>query len=195
MSDKKPVLVGQQEFSAIYDGTARNVAQWLQRGQLDYDEAVIISGRAYWTLGFAVAQGERFARAKKPNMAVVEQLVEEQSPGRGLVSALTVHRGDLPPIVGQREIVAMIDEDPSSFLPRLDAAIKDGDFPASDWRLSGSPLWLLSSALDTLESTTRFSKIKSRTPVINREVVEALKSGLYDGPGSKILTRGATKKS
>ncbi|MEU3566882.1 hypothetical protein AB0E96_00405 [Kitasatospora sp. NPDC036755] len=193
MSDKKPVLVGQQEFSAIYGGTARNVAQWIQRNQLDYSEAVIISGRAYWTLGFAVAQGERFKRPKEPNMAVVEQLVEEQSPGRGLVSALTVHRGDLPPIVGQHEIVAMIDEDPSSFLPRLEAAIRDDRFPAPDWRLSGSPLWLLSSALDTLETTTRFSKLKSRTPVINREVVEALQSGRYDGPGSEILRRGAAK--
>nr|BFD90905.1 hypothetical protein KitaXyl93_22650 [Kitasatospora sp. Xyl93] len=189
------MLVGQQEFSAIYDGTARNVAQWIQRGQLDYSEAVIVSGRAYWTLGFAVAQGERFARPKEPNMTVVEQLVEEQSPGRGLVSALTVQRADLPPIVGQQEIVAILDEDPAAFLPRLSAAIKASAFPGPDWSLSGSPLWLLSSATDGLESTDRFSKIKSKTPEINGEVVEALKSGRYDGPGSKILTRGIKKKS
>ncbi|MGW7579715.1 hypothetical protein ACWGKU_05025 [Kitasatospora sp. NPDC054768] len=192
---RRPVLVGQQEFSAIYDGTARNVAQWIQRGQLDYSEAVIVSGRAYWTIGFAVAQGERFARPKEPNMAVVEQLVEEQSPGRGLVSALTVQRADLPPIVGQQEIAAIVSEDPGAFLPRLSAAIKASAFPAPDWSLSGSPLWLLSSAIDGLESTDRFSKIKSKTPEISSEVVERLKSGQYGGPGSKILTRGVKKKS
>ncbi|MFJ6136471.1 hypothetical protein [Kitasatospora sp. NPDC092286] len=191
---RKPVIVGGQELSAIYDGPPRNAAQWIQRGQLDYEEAKIVSGRAYWTLQFAVGLGERFARPKEPNMAVVEELVQTQSPGRSLVSALAVHLADLPPIVGKQEFVAMIvGEDPVHGLPRLDHALKTGTFPAPDWKLSGSPLWLLDNAL---EGAARMNAApKAKPVVIDEEVEKGLREGTYAGPGSVILTRGVTKKS
>ncbi|MDY0811433.1 hypothetical protein [Kitasatospora purpeofusca] len=186
--------MGGQELSAIYDGPARNTAQWIQRGQLDYEEAKIISGRAYWTLQFAVGLGERFARPKEPNMAVVEELVQTQSPGRSLVSALAVHLADLPPVVGKQEFVAMIvGEDAMHGLPRLDHAVKTGTFPAPDWKLSGSPLWLLDNAL---EGAARMNDVpKAKPVVIDEEVARSLREGTYTGPGSVILTRGVSKKS
>ncbi|GAA1161826.1 hypothetical protein ACFQ0T_29270 [Kitasatospora gansuensis] len=188
------MIVGGQELAAIYDGPPRNTAQWLQRGSLDYEDAKIISGRAYWTLQFAVALGERFTRPKEPNMAVVEELLREQAPGRSLVSALAVHLADLPPIVGKQEFVAMIvDEDAMHGLPRLDHALKTGTFPAPDWKLSGSPLWLLDTAL---EGAARMNAAPKAKPlVIDAEVEKSLREGTYAGPGSVILTRGVAKKS
>ncbi|MER5862868.1 hypothetical protein [Kitasatospora sp. NPDC002040] len=189
----KPVIVGGQELAAIYDGPPRNTAQWLQRGSLDYGEAKIISGRAYWTLQFAVALGERFVRPKEPNMAVVAELVEAQSPGKSLASALAVHRADLPPIVGKQEFATMIvGEDAAHALPRLDFALGAGTFPPPDWKLSGSPLWLLDTAL---EGAARMNATKGKPVIIDEEVLESLRNGTYDGPGSVVLTRGAKKKS
>ncbi|MFF8769052.1 hypothetical protein [Kitasatospora sp. NPDC015120] len=191
---QKPVIVGGQELAAIYGGPPRATAQWIQRGSLDYSDAKIISGRAYWTLQFAVGLGERFARPKEPNMAVVEELLQEQSPGRSLVSALAVHVADLPPIVGKQEFVAMIvGEDAMHGLPRLDHALKTGTFPAPDWKVSSSPLWLLDSAL---EGAARMNEVpKGKPVVIDEQVEKSLREGTYAGPGSVILTRGASKKS
>ncbi|MFD4394374.1 hypothetical protein [Kitasatospora sp. NPDC058478] len=188
----KPVLVGATELAAIYDGPPRNTAQWIQRGQLDYSQAVIISGRAYWTLGFAVALGEAFAREKTPNMAVVEELLTAQSPGRSLVSALTVSRDKLPPIVGRQEVAAMVNEDSNQWTARMEGAAKAGTFPEPDWYLSGSPLWLLDSALAGIVAMQGVARVKP--PVLDESVVESLRGGLYDGPGSKILARGVKKK-
>ncbi|MFJ8430405.1 hypothetical protein ACIQ9P_03775 [Kitasatospora sp. NPDC094019] len=189
----KPVLVGGQELAAVYGAPARNVAQWLQRGALDYSEAVIVSGKPYWTLQFAVVLGEKFARPKDPDMAVVEELRQAQAPRRSLVSALAVHRADLPPIVGKQEITAVIGEINDSGLSRVDKAVRAGTFPESDWYLSGAPLWLLDSALAGVEGMREVARTKP--PVVDVEVVESLRAGVYDGPGSAVLSKGPRKKS
>ncbi|MEU5389184.1 hypothetical protein [Kitasatospora cineracea] len=186
------VLVGGQEFAAVYDGPARNTAQWIQRGVLDYEEAVIVSGRAYWPIGFAVAFGESTERKKTPNMEYVRQLVAEQAPGRTVTTTtmnavLAVRVGDLPPIVGIQEILALTGEDPTKAKLVTDAVTKEV-FTAPDWRLSGSPLWLLPNALTGLERMRE--RPKSRPLVVIPEVLQALESGTYTGPGAQVLTRG-----
>ncbi|MFC8449502.1 hypothetical protein [Kitasatospora sp. NPDC057223] len=181
------VIVGAQEFAAVYDGPARNTAQWIHRGALDYSDAVIVSGRAYWPLGAAVAFGERTERKKTPNMGYVEQLVAEQAPGRSVRTALAVRAADLPPIVGIQEILALTGEDPTKAKLVTDAVTK-GVFPEPDWRLSGSPLWLLPNALAGLDRMRE--RPRSRPLEVIPEVLAALENGTYDGPGSQILTRG-----
>nr|BEK65681.1 hypothetical protein KPHV_29080 [Kitasatospora purpeofusca] len=186
-------MVGGQELAAVYDGPARNVAQWIQRGSLDYSEAVIVSGKPYWTLQFAVVLGEKFTRPKDPNMAVVEELRRAQAPDRSLMSVLAVHRANLPAIVGKQEITAVIGEINDSGLARVDKAVKAGTFPEPDWYLSGAPLWLLDSALVGVKGMREVARTKP--PVVDVEVVEALRRGRYDGPGSVVLSKGPRKKS
>ncbi|MFE2346140.1 hypothetical protein [Kitasatospora cineracea] len=186
------VLVGAQEFAAVYDGPARNTAQWIQRGVLGYEEAVIVSGRAYWSLGTAVAFGETTERKKTPNMDVVEQLVAEQAPGRSVEAALQLRAVGSLPIVGVQEILALTGEDPTKAKLITDAVNK-GVFTAPDWRLSGSPLWLLPNALVGLDRMRE--RPKSRPLVVIPEVQKALEERTYDGPGSQILTgQGRTKE-
>ncbi|MEU8919526.1 hypothetical protein AB0D10_01145 [Kitasatospora sp. NPDC048545] len=182
------VLVGAQEFSTVYKAPARNVAQWIQRGVLDYSEAVIVSGRAYWPIGAAVAFGESTDRGKTPDMTYVEQLVAEQAPGRSVKAALAVRAADLPPIVGSQEIMALTGEDPVKAFPPLTIAVKGGVFTEPDWQLSRSPLWLLPNALAGLDRMRE--RPRSRPLVVIPEVLKALESGTYDGPGSQILSRG-----
>ncbi|WP_327073191.1 hypothetical protein OG196_14185 [Kitasatospora purpeofusca] len=181
------VLVGSQEFAAVYGVPARNTAQWIQRGLLDYQEAVIVSGRAYWPIGAAVAFGESAERPRTPDMAYVEQLVAEQAPGRSAKTALAVRAKDLPPIVGIQEVLALTGEDPTKGKLVTDAVTK-GVFTSPDWRLSGSPLWLLPNALTGLDRMRE--RPKSRPLVVIPEVLAALENGTYDGPGSQVLTRG-----
>ncbi|KDN85645.1 hypothetical protein [Kitasatospora cheerisanensis] len=191
-SSKKPVIVGGHELAAIYGGAPRNVSQWIQRGSLTYDDAKVLSGKPYWTLQFAVQLGEQFPRPKEPDMSVVEELIEQQSPGRTVVSALTVHRSDLPAIVGKQEIVAMVGQEATSWLPSLDHAIEAGTFTAPDWRMGGgSPLWLLDNALVGIE---QMRAVARTNPVAaDEKVVEALRAGTYDGPGSRVLSKGPKK--
>ncbi|MCX4749247.1 hypothetical protein OG455_27705 [Kitasatospora sp. NBC_01287] len=182
------VLVGAQEFAGVYDGPARNTAQWIQRGVLGYDEAVIVSGRAYWPIGVAVQFGEATERKKVPNMEFVEKLVAEQAPGRSVKAALAVRAGDLPPIVGSQEIMVLVGEDPATAGGPFSKAMKDGVFTEPDWRLSGSPLWLLPNALAGLDRMRE--RPRSRPLEVIPAVLESLEGGTYDGPGSQVITRG-----
>ncbi|MGI5133572.1 hypothetical protein [Streptomyces sp. CA-106110] len=70
----------------------------------------------------------------------------------------------------------------------LSAVVRQGRFASADYRLSGSPLWLL----DTLIEAAPDIRAKSRTVVwaIVPQVEAALRQGRYTGPGSVIVPRG-----
>ncbi|MFD7639594.1 hypothetical protein ACFV4P_02980 [Kitasatospora sp. NPDC059795] len=178
------VLVGAQEFAAVFGGPARNTAQWIQRGVLDYDEAAIVSGRAYWPIGFVLAWGDTPERQKTPDMDYVKQLIAEQAPGANEKVVMAVRANSLPPIVGVQEILALTGEDPTKAKLITDA-MKAGVL-TPDWRLSGSPLWRLPSALAGLERMRE--RPKSRPLVVIPEVEKALEGRTYDGPGSRITS-------
>ncbi|ORT54292.1 hypothetical protein [Streptomyces sp. CB03238] len=179
---KKPYLVGHQEFAALYGVEAQMVGQWLapSRGVLDPATAIVVSGVRYWPLGFACRFGQTTARPKTLHIRVKERLIAEQ--GEGWEADL----GDeLPPIVGQQEIIEMF------HLPaqgNLATTIASGRFPEEDWLLSGSRLWLLDTVLDAVPALRESAR--SLPWDVDEEVIAALRAGTYDGPGSKVLTRG-----
>lgn len=178
----KPYLVGHQEFAALYGVEPGMVGQWLSpsRRVLDPTTAIVVSGVRYWPLGFAARFGTTTPRHKQVNVRVKERLVAEQ--GEGWMADL----GDeLPPIVGQHEIIQIF------HLPaqgNLATTIATGRFPNQDWLLSGSMLWLLDTVLEAAPSL----RASARTLAweADETVVSALREGTYDGPGSQVLTRG-----
>ncbi|MGI5517918.1 hypothetical protein [Streptomyces sp. CA-106131] len=70
----------------------------------------------------------------------------------------------------------------------LSAVVRQGRFTPADYHLSGSPLWLM----DTLIETAPEMRAKSRTVVwaVVPQVEAALRQGRYTGPGSAIVPRG-----
>ncbi len=182
MSRRKPYLVGHQEFAALYRVDPKMVAQWLapSRSVLDPSTALVVSGVRYWPLGFAARFGTTTARFRQVDLDVKARIVEEQ--GAGWEPDL----GDeLPPIVGQQEIITMF------HLPaqgNLATTIATGRFPGCDWLLSGSMLWLLETVLDAVPDLRQSARSVSWDA--DEEVVAALRGGTYDGPGSRVLTRG-----
>ncbi|WP_406436872.1 hypothetical protein OHB14_61015 [Streptomyces sp. NBC_01613] len=65
----------------------------------------------------------------------------------------------------------------------------NGMLPAPDYVLSGSKWWLLDTVLDAAETTMQ--KSRKGTWQLRDEVVEALREGQYEGPGSFIARRGS----
>ncbi|MFD8379121.1 hypothetical protein ACFV2X_11385 [Streptomyces sp. NPDC059679] len=182
MRQLKPYLVGHQEFAALYGVEPGMVGQWLSpsRRALDPATAIVVSGVRYWPLGFAARYGTTTPRFKQVNVRVKERLIAEQ--GEGWEADL----GDeLPPIVGQQEIIQIF------HLPaqgNLATTIATGRFPHRDWLLSGSPLWLLDTVLDAVSALRESAR--SLPWETDAAVIAALRNGTYDGPGSKVLTRG-----
>ncbi|MGW2695322.1 hypothetical protein ACWC3Y_26465 [Streptomyces sp. NPDC001296] len=183
MSRRKPYLVGHQEFAALYRVDPKQVAQWLSpsRGSvLDPETAIIVSGVRYWPLGFAAGWGATTARFRQVDLDVKAQIIEEQGEG------WEPNLGDeLPPIVGQQEIIELF------HLPaqgNLATTIATGRFPEHDWLLSGSMLWMLDTVLDAVPNLRESAR--SLPWDVDEEVVAALRDGTYDGPGSRVLTRG-----
>ncbi|TVL92023.1 hypothetical protein [Streptomyces sp. SAJ15] len=183
MSRGKPYLVGHQEFAALYRVDPKQVAQWLSpsRGSvLDPETAIVVSGVRYWPLGFAAGWGATTARFRQVDLDVKARIIAEQ--GEGWEPGL----GDeLPPIVGQQEIIELF------HLPaqgNLATTIATGRFPEHDWLLSGSMLWMLDTVLDAVPKLRE--RARSLPWDVDEEVVAALRDGTYDGPGSRVLTRG-----
>lgn len=183
MSRRKPYLVGHQEFAALYRVDPKQVAQWLSpsRGSvLDPETAIIVSGVRYWPLGFAAGWGATTARFRQVDLDVKARIIAEQ--GEGWEPGL----GDeLPPIVGQQEIIELF------HLPaqgNLATTIATGRFPEHDWLLSGSMLWMLDTVLDAVPSLRESAR--SLPWDVDEAVAAALRDGTYDGPGSRVLTRG-----
>ncbi|MBT2366184.1 hypothetical protein J7E88_12910 [Streptomyces sp. ISL-10] len=182
MDRLKPYLVGHQEFAALYGVEPQMVGQWLSpsRRTLDPATAMVVSGVRYWPLGFAVRYGTTTTRFKQVDIRVKERLIAEQ--GEGWEADLGE---ELPAIVGQQEIIQIF------HLPsqgNLATAITTGRFPPHDWLLSGSPLWLLDTVLDAVPELR--ASARSLPWEVDEAVVAALRDGTYDGPGSKVLTRG-----
>ncbi|MFF9478056.1 hypothetical protein [Streptomyces sp. NPDC014733] len=177
---QKPYLVGHQEFAALYGVKPQMVAKWLTRGVLDSATAIVISGVRYWPLGFAARYGATTPRPKPVDVQAKERLIAQQ--GEGWEADLGE---ELPPIVGQREIVQLFR------LPaqgNLSTAIAAGRFVDSDWKLSGSQLWLLDTVI---EAGAALRKSAHTVPwEVDEAVAAALREGTYGGPGSRVLTRG-----
>ena len=182
MSRRKPFLVGHQEFAALYRVDPMMISQWLapSRRVLDPSTAIVVSGVRYWPLGFAARFGTTTKRFRQVDFDAKSRIIAEQ--GQGWEADL----GDeLPPVVGQQEIIEMF------HLPsqgNLAMTIATGRFPQSDWLLSGSMLWMLETVLEAVPALRESAR--SLPWDVDEEVVTALRDGTYDGPGSRIFTRG-----
>jgi hypothetical protein len=178
----KPYLVGHQEFAALYGVEPQMVSQWLapSRAVLDPATAIVVSGVRYWPLGFACRFGSMTPRPKVLNVLYKDRLMAQQGVGWEADS-----RDQLPPIVGQQEIITLFG------LPSqgtLATRIATGNFPAGDWLLSGSQLWLLDTVLDAVPDLR--ARALTLSWEVDETVVSTLRDGSYDGPGSRVLTRG-----
>ncbi|MFI1830697.1 hypothetical protein ACH41E_30305 [Streptomyces sp. NPDC020412] len=178
----KPYMVGHSEFAALYNVEPGMVSQWLSpsRGVLDPATATVVSGVRYWPLGFAVRFGTTTARIRRVDASVRARLKVEQ--GEGWEADL---EDELPSIVGQQEIVQIF-RLPSQ--AGLATTVATGRFPAGDWLLSGSMLWLLDTVLDAVPELR--ATARSLPWNADEDVVAALREGRYEGPGSRVLTRG-----
>ncbi|MFD3658720.1 hypothetical protein [Streptomyces sp. NPDC058620] len=78
---RRPFLAGVQDFAAVYGVRGPQVSQWVTRGALTYEHAVIVSGSPYWLLSYVKEFGPARARPKEPIESVLNELVEQQSPG------------------------------------------------------------------------------------------------------------------
>lgn len=178
---EKPFLAGRQEFGALYGVKPTQVTQWLRRGVLNYDRAVIVSGSPYWLLSFVRGFGQMTARPKELDQAVLQRVVAAQEPG---VWAQTVE--EIPPLLGLQEVTQLFGV---ASQQSMAAMVRKGPFTVpADYQLSGSPLWLL----DTLIEAAPQMQAKSRTLpwAINAQVQAALRQKRYTGPGSVIVPRG-----
>ncbi|MFF0409712.1 hypothetical protein ACFYUY_04665 [Kitasatospora sp. NPDC004745] len=197
----KPLLAGKTEFGMAYDTTAVRVSEWITRANLDYSRALIVSGSPYWLLSFVRGYGETTTRRRVLNEGALQAIADAQQPA-SWASDITA----VPPIVGQQEVMALFGLEHGTLVQQAQAR---GTFPAGDWHLSGSHLWLLSTVLDAAELmaadlTARpwapADAARARHKSLDRAwqadagVVEALRSRTYDGPGSKILPRGRAAK-
>jgi hypothetical protein len=177
---KKPFLAGRKEFAALYGVKPTAVSEWLGRGVLDYEHARIVSGSAYWLLSFVRGFGQTQPRPKELDMRVLQQQVAAQEPGAWATSV-----DEVPPLLGLQEATALFG---LTSQQNLSAVVRQGRFAPEDYRLSGSPLWLL----DTLIEAAPEIRAKSRTVMwsIVPQVEAALRQGRYNGPGSVIVPRG-----
>ncbi|MER6382848.1 hypothetical protein [Streptomyces sp. NPDC001250] len=152
-----------------------------QCGVLDPATAIVVSGVRYWPLGFACRFGRLTPRPKRLDVHYKERLMAEQ--GEGLWGADS--RDQLPPIVGQQEIIELF------HLPSqgtLAATIASGGFPEEDWLLSGARLWLLDTVIEAAPELRESAR--SLPWEADEKVAAALRGGAYDDPGSVVLTRG-----
>ncbi|WP_406515586.1 hypothetical protein OH809_24980 [Streptomyces sp. NBC_00873] len=178
---KKPFLAGRQEFGALYGVKPTQVTQWLTRGALNYDRAVIVSGSPYWLLSFVRGFGQTTPRPKELDQAVLQRVVAAQEPG---VWAQSVE--EIPPLLGLQEVTQLFGV---ASQQSMAAMVRKGPFTVpADYQLSGSKLWLL----DTLIEAAPEMQAKSRVLpwAINTQVAAALRQKRYTGPGSVIVPRG-----
>jgi hypothetical protein len=176
----KPYLAGAREFAELYGVKPLQVSQWIGRGVLDYEHAVVLSGSPYWLLRFARDFGQSAARPRDLYEQVLERLVAEQDPARWIADVSGV-----PPLVGLQEGKALFGLSNTVVLGQQS---RIGRPAQADYYLSGSPLWLL----DTLVGQAEGLRAQARTLAweVDPRVEAALRAGRYDGPGSVIKPRG-----
>ncbi|MER5642038.1 hypothetical protein ABT095_34515 [Kitasatospora sp. NPDC002227] len=197
----KPLLAGKSEFGAVYGVTAARVSEWVTRGVLDYSHARIISGSPYWLLDFVRRFGETTTRSKPVDEAALDALVASQQPAKWESEV-----AKLPALAGQQEVMAIFGLEHGTL---VDQAQKRGAWPAGDWHLSGSHLWLLDTVLAAAElvaddptarpwASAELERVRhkplARVWKPDMTVVKELREGTYEGPGSKILPRGKAAK-
>jgi hypothetical protein len=181
---KKPFLAGRQEFGALYGVKAPQVTQWVARGALDYDRAVIVSGSPYWLLSFVRGFGATTPRPKQVDGAALAALVAAQEPGWWAET-----KDELPPVLGLQETTALFG---MTTQQNLSAFVRQGKFLAPDYQLSGSPLWLLDTLIEG--APTMRAKARTLSWAVDPEVEAALRQKRYDGPGAVIVPRGPAAK-
>lgn len=184
----KPLIVGRKEWAKIYRVAPSAVSdRWVPAGLVSYEDAVIVSGKPFWPGGlavdFALPPGSRGRQLDETLLAELEK--EQQATVRPM------KKGELPPLVGQQEYGALFGV--SQYMAANARNRGNGMLPPEDYYLSGSPLWLLDTVLEGAEATME----KSRGGVwqLQQDVVDALRAGRYDGPGSVIVKRGKAAES
>ncbi|MGF0173149.1 hypothetical protein ACQF36_22400 [Streptomyces sp. Marseille-Q5077] len=179
----KPLLLGRKEIGRIYNVAAAGISNnWVPQGVLSYEDAVIVSGKPYWpgglVIGLALPPGSRGRQLDEQALAEVEK---EQG-----ATARPRTKEELPPLVGLQEYGALFGVDQE----RVAHARRRGHgmLPTEDYLLSGSPVWLLESALEAAPATLEQSRMGVWQ--LQQDVVDALREGRYEGPGSTIAKRG-----
>ena len=185
MPESKPFMAGIKEIGDVYGVGKALVSQWAKRDVVAPDAAVIVSGSRYWPLAYVRDFGPKSRNPKEPDAEVLKRLCAEQEPGAWVESA-----GELPPIVGLQEITELFGLDDQR---KTAAFARQGRFGSEDWRLSGSPLWLLDTIVarvPELRAATLAAGLRgTREWVVDSGVEAALRERRYDGPGSEILAR------
>ncbi|WP_328404016.1 hypothetical protein OHS70_34300 [Streptomyces sp. NBC_00390] len=182
---RKPYLAGGKEFADVYGVKRLQVSQWISRdGVLDYSHAKIISGSPYWLLSFVKGFGETTPRPKHVNEQALADLIKSQGPGYWVHDV-----SELPPLVGPAEVVSLFGL-PSR--PLLNKAQETGRFRPADYSLSGTPIWLLDGIVD--DAPALQAGAVSVPWRIDGQVLEALRTGTYSGPGAVIIPRGPAAK-
>ncbi|REE61459.1 hypothetical protein BX257_4038 [Streptomyces sp. 3212.3] len=182
---QKPFLAGRQEFATLYGVKPTQVTQWIARGVLNYDSAVILSGSPYWLMSFARGFGQMTPRPKELDTLAVQRIVAEQEPG---VWATSLE--EVPPMVGLQEVTQLFG---LSSQQNLSAVVRQGRFASADYQLSGSPLWLLDTVIKAVPEIRE--KSRTLTWTVDPQVEAALRQRRYTGPGSKIVPRGLAARA
>ncbi|UQA93682.1 hypothetical protein [Streptomyces halobius] len=184
----KPLLCGRMEIGRVYNIGASAISNnWVYKGILSYEDAVIVSGKPYWPGGLVVAlalpPGSRGRQLDERELAALEA---EQGAG-----VRPMKKGELPPLVGAQEYAELFGV--TQVAVGQAARGGAGQLPEADYILSGSNLWLLDTVLDSAEVTMQ--KSRKGLWVLRDEVAAALREGRYEGPGSFLSQRGNKAQS
>ncbi|MCX4666429.1 hypothetical protein OG453_07070 [Streptomyces sp. NBC_01381] len=179
----KPLIVGRHEFAKLYRVGVTTVSNgWVFRGDLSYDDAAIVSGKPFWPGGLAVAFAHPDGgKERQLDKTVLRELEKEQR-----ATFRPASKGELPALVGLQEYGALF----GVTQQQVSSARRRGGgmVAADDYVLSSSPVWLLDSVLEAAEET--LARSRGGTWRLHEDVVEALREGRYEGPGSSIAKRG-----
>ncbi|WP_327356308.1 hypothetical protein [Streptomyces sp. NBC_01304] len=180
----KPLLFGRMEIGRVYKIKPAAVSNnWVYKGVLSYEDAVIVSGKPVWPGGLVIAlalpPGSRGRQLDEQELAALE---DEQ-----LAGYRPKKKAELPPLVGAQEYGELFGG-VSEFTVSSAALSGSGQVPAPDYELSGSKVWLLDTVLAHAPTTMEMSRKKIW--VLRDEVAAALREGRYAGPGSFFSQRG-----
>ncbi|MER6391254.1 hypothetical protein ABT236_22655 [Streptomyces sp. NPDC001523] len=184
----KPLVMGRKEIARVYRIAETAVSdRWVPGGVISYEDAAIVSGKAYWPGGLVVDLAlPPGSRGRQLDVGLLEELEREQG-----ATVRPMKAGELPPLVGLQEYAALFGVDPIKASQAMKSARQQ--LPAPDYSLSGSPLWLLETVLAGAEHTVIVSREARRNPgawQLNEAIAEELRKGVYRGPGSAFKPRG-----
>ncbi|MFG2143690.1 hypothetical protein ACGFRG_05755 [Streptomyces sp. NPDC048696] len=179
----KPLVMGRKEIAMVYNIAPTAVSdRWVPRGTISYEDAVIVSGKPFWPGGLvvdlALPPGSRGRQLDEEALGKLEK-----AQGAGVRPKV---KGELPPLVGAQEYASLFGVDQVHVGQLVKS--KSEALPASDYHLSGSHVWLLSTVLESADKT--MSLTRKGLWQLDQSVAEALSEGRYDGPGSFIAKRG-----